>query len=64
MEKGLQEGLEKGLQEGLEKGLQEGLEKGKFEEKIIIAKEMKVNGLSNEMIVKITGLALEIVQNL
>jgi predicted transposase/invertase (TIGR01784 family) len=48
---------EKGLKEGLQKGLQEGFEKGEFKAKIETAKKMKKEGLSLDLIIKITGLS-------
>jgi flagellar biosynthesis/type III secretory pathway protein FliH len=56
-EKGLQEGLQQGIKEGLQKGLQEGLEKGEFKAKIETAKKMKKEGISLDLIIKITGLS-------
>jgi predicted transposase/invertase (TIGR01784 family) len=44
---------EKGLQEGLQQGLQE----GEFKAKIETAKKMKKEGLSLDLIIKITGLS-------
>jgi predicted transposase/invertase (TIGR01784 family) len=52
-EKGLKEGLQKGLQEGKLEGKQE----GKLETKIETAKKMKKEGLSLDLIIKITGLS-------
>jgi predicted transposase/invertase (TIGR01784 family) len=49
-------GLREGIQEGLQKGLQEGKLKGKMEEKKNIAREMLKEGLSMDLITKITGL--------
>jgi predicted transposase/invertase (TIGR01784 family) len=61
VEEGIKEGIKKGkeigLKEGLQKGLQEGLEKGKLEAKIETAKKMKKEGLSLDLIIKITGLS-------
>jgi predicted transposase/invertase (TIGR01784 family) len=57
VEEGIKKGKEIGLQEGLQKGLQEGLEKGEFKAKIETAKKMKKEGLSLDLIIKITGLS-------
>jgi len=56
IKKGLKEGLEKGLKEGIKKGLEEGIEKGKVTRNIEIVKEGLKEGLSIEMISKLTGL--------
>ncbi|GIX43206.1 MAG: hypothetical protein KatS3mg129_2939 [Leptospiraceae bacterium] len=48
---------EKGLQEGLQKGKLEGLQEGQLKAKIETAKKMKKEGLSIDLIVKITGLS-------
>ncbi|BDD07163.1 Rpn family recombination-promoting nuclease/putative transposase [Aureibacter tunicatorum] len=51
-------------EEGKEEGLQEGLEKGKKEEKILIAKTALAQGLSIEIIQKLTGLSAEDIEQL
>ena len=53
------EGLREGLEEGREIGLEEGRKEGRKEEKLAIAKKMKEDGLSWEMIAKFTGLTME-----
>ena len=62
--KGYNEGWEKGNKEGWEKGNKEGLEKGKTEEAINIAKKMKQNNMSSELIAEMTGLSFDIVESL
>lgn len=68
LREGLAEGIEKGMQEGLEKGMQEGLEKGlekgRREERIEIAKMLKKSGVSNDIIVKTTGLTTSEIEKL
>lgn len=63
LEKGLAQGLEKGLAEGLEKGmekgLEKGLEKGKAEEQLLIASNMKKQGISAAIISQCTGLPIK-----
>jgi hypothetical protein len=60
MEKGLKKGLEKGLQEGLNKGLQV----GKQEEKRKVALEMLKEGLSIQLIARITELDFEEIEDI
>ena len=49
---------EEGILQGRKEGRIEGIEKGKVEEKMDIAKKMKVEGFSKEMIKKLTGIVL------
>lgn len=60
---GLAEGREKGLAKGREerfaKGLAQGIEKGRIETNIEHAKNMKLHGISNDIIANITGLSEE-----
>jgi predicted transposase YdaD len=57
VEEGIKEGIKKGKEIGLKEGLQKGLQEGKLEEKIETAKKMKKEGLSLDLIIKITGLS-------
>ena len=61
--KGLAKGLAKGREEGLAKGRAEGLAegrtKGRAEERIEIARNMKENGLSVDLIAACSGLSPE-----
>ena len=59
MAKGREEGLAKGRAEGLAKGRAEGLAKGRAEERIEIARNMKADGMSIELIQKYSGLSPE-----
>ncbi len=45
-------------EEGILQGRKEGRKEGREEEKMDIAKKMKVEGFSKEMIKKLTGIAL------
>ena len=58
-EEGLAKGLAKGREEGLAKGRAEGLAKGRAEERIEIARNMKENGLSVDLIAACSGLSPE-----
>ena len=57
--KGLAKGREEGLAKGLAKGREEGLAKGRAEERIEIARNMKENGLSVDLIAACSGLSPE-----
>ena len=59
-----QKGIEKGRKEGMEKGIEKGIEKGMEKGKLEIAKEALSQGLSTEMISKITGLTIEQIEKL
>src|SRR5574344_1156997 len=48
---------EKGIERGRTEGLEEGMAKGKAEEKLAVAKAMKIDGLSLEVISKYTNLS-------
>ena len=47
-----------------EKGREEGIVEGREEGKIEAAKNMKADGMSNELICKYTGLSLDVVESL
>lgn len=64
LEKGMEEGLEKGMQKGMQKGIQKGMEEGMEIAKIEDARKFKALGVSEEIIVKATGLSVEIVKGL
>ena len=61
---GLAEGLEKGIKQGLEQGEKQGLAKGEAKERIKNARAMKAEGLSPELIAKITSLTIEEIEQL
>ncbi|RUM55322.1 MAG: transposase [Nautilia sp.] len=57
--KGLQKGIEKGIQKGIKIGKEEGLKEGQKKAKIEIAKKSLKKGLEIEIIVELTGLTIE-----
>lgn len=57
--KGMEKGMEKGLEKGLAQGLEKGLEKGKAEEQLLIASNMKKQGISAAIISQCTGLPIK-----
>lgn len=63
LERGFQKGIQRGLQEGIQQGIQQGFVKGRLEglsaKATEIAKAMKANGLSREIILKCSGLSEE-----
>lgn len=60
LNKGLAEGRAKGLAEGLAEGRAEGLAEGK----IVIARQMKADGMPADAIARYTGLSLEEINKL
>lgn len=64
LEKGMEEGLEKGMEKGMQKGMEEGMQKGMEIAKLEDARQLKSLGVSEEIIVKATGLSVEIVEKL
>ena len=68
MEKGIKEGMEKGMQAGIEKGMQAGIEKGMQAgmEKATLdtAKQLKLLGVSLDVIMKATGLSKEEIEKI
>lgn len=58
------DGIKEGEKIGLKKGLEQGLEKGKFEEKIVIARKMIDQGITIDLIAKISGLTIEQIEKL
>ena len=61
---GLLEGEKKGIQKDKKEGIKEGEKKGRQEEKIEMAKKSLEEGLSIELIVKLTGLSKEEIEKL
>ena len=63
MAKGIEEGMAKGIEvgraEGIEVGRAEGIVEGIEKEKLVIARQMKVDGLPYDTISKYTGLPVE-----
>ena len=68
MAKGIEQGMAKGIEEGIAKGIKEGItkgmEQGVKEEKLVIARQMKADGLPSGTIAKYTGLSLEEIEKL
>ena len=58
-QRGLKRGLAKGREEGRAEGLAKGLAKGRAEERLEIARNMKADGMSIELIQKYSGLSPE-----
>ncbi|MCE2991487.1 MAG: Rpn family recombination-promoting nuclease/putative transposase [Candidatus Jidaibacter sp.] len=56
-QEGLEEGLQKGREEGLQKGLQKGKAEGEKNKALEIARGMISEGLSTDLIFKVTGLS-------
>ena len=62
--KGRREGLKEGLKEGRKEGLKEGLEAGQTKATLNIARNMKEQGMTTELIAQITGLDAENIEKL
>ena len=56
IEKGIVKGIEKGIVKGMKKGIVKGMAKGKEESKEEIARNALAEGVSIEIVQKITGL--------
>ena len=61
---GIKEGKEQGIQEGKEQGIKEGIQIGEKNNQIKTVKEMINQGLSIELIGKITHLTTEEINNI
>lgn len=55
---------EEGMKEGLEKGMKKGIEKGEQKKRIEIARKMREDGISIDMITKYTGIQSSDIENL
>jgi predicted transposase/invertase (TIGR01784 family) len=64
IEKASYETYEKGVQEGRQEGRQEGMEKGKYAQALKTAENCLKEGMSKELVAKITELPLKTVQEL
>ena len=64
LKEGLEEGLAKGIAKGIEQGIEIGVNKGKKENSYDIARKMKQNGLSVDMIAECTGLSKSEIEKL
>ena len=56
-------GLKKGIEQGMEKGVKRGIEQGASDERKKNAKAMKTLGLPLETIAKVTGMAIDDIEN-
>src|SRR5574344_2441555 len=63
-EKGIERGRTEGLEEGMAKGLAKGKAKGLAEGKLAVARAMKTDGLSVEVISKYTNLSIKEIEKL
>ena len=57
-------GFDKGLKVGIQQGIQQGIQSGMQQEKIAIAKNMKIQNIDIETISKVTGLSIDEIKNL
>ena len=62
--KGRQEGIAEGRQEGIAEGRQEGIAEGKLKSMLVVATEMKKEGISIEKIARYTQLPLSDIEAL
>ena len=58
VKKGRLEGIKEGMKEGMKEGLEKGLEKGEQKKQIEIARKMREDGISIDIIIKYTGCLL------
>jgi predicted transposase/invertase (TIGR01784 family) len=63
-EQGIRKGMERGIEKGIERGVEKGKLEGKYEKSIQTAKNSLKEGLSIELIAKITELPIEKVKEL
>ena len=64
MNEGMKAGLEKGVKKGRLEGIKEGWEKGEQKKQIEIARKMREDGISIDIIIKYTGLQSSDIENL
>ena len=62
--KAAEEGMKEGLKEGMKAGMKAGLEKGEQKKQIEIARKMREDGISIDIIIKYTGLQSSDIENL
>lgn len=62
--KAAEEGMKEGLKEGIREGIKEGMEKGEQKKQIEIARKMREDGISIDIIIKYTGLQSSDIENL
>jgi predicted transposase/invertase (TIGR01784 family) len=59
-----EEGLKEGIEKGIEKGIEQGIKKGKKQEQKEMVRKMLAQNLSIDMIIEITGLTKEEIQEI
>ena len=64
VKKGRLEGIKEGMKAGMKEGLEKGLEKGEQKKQIEIARKMREDGISIDIIIKYTGLQSSDIENL
>lgn len=64
MKKGLEKGMKKGREEGIEEGMKKGREEGIKETKIQIVKNLMLTGSDIELVMEVTGMTREEIENL
>lgn len=64
MAKGMKQGLKQGMKQGMKQGLEQGLEQGKKEGRIEMARNLKLHGVSPEVIALSSGLSLDEIEKL
>lgn len=64
MKKGLEKGMKKGHEEGMEEGMKKGREEGIKETKIQIVKNLMLTGSDIELVMEVTGMTREEIENL
>jgi predicted transposase/invertase (TIGR01784 family) len=64
IEKGIQKGIQKGIEKGIEKGIQKGIEQGIEKGKIEVAKQLLINGVSEDIVSISTGLNIDVIKNI
>ena len=58
------EGMLEGMEKGLKRGLEKGMEQGRTEALLNVARNLKENGLSTDVIAKSTGLTIDDIEKL
>ena len=64
LEQGIEQGLEQGLEQGREQGLEQGREQGSKSKALDMAKNLKLAGISIDIIAKSSGLSIKEIENL
>ena len=61
---GREQGLQQGREQGLQQGIEQGLKQGEKEEKLEIAKKMLIKGLDIKLIIDITELSIDEIEEI